>query len=56
MIGENWVNLLYLVLVAILVVPAAITLNRRSGSTMRNIAIWLGIAIVIALIYRWLNG
>lgn len=56
MISEHWVNLLYLALVAILVVPAAIMLNRRSGATMRNIAIWLAIAVVVALLYRFLKG
>lgn len=47
----QWINIVYLIGVLVLVAPAAIMLNRRRGTAVANIAIWLGIATAIAALY-----
>ncbi len=49
------VRLVALLGVAILVVPAALRLNRSGGRTLRFVAIWLALAVALALAYRWLG-
>lgn len=46
-------QLIALVACAALVLPGFLYYARKSGSTvlLRNIALWLGIAVVIALLY-----
>lgn len=47
-------QLVALLMMAILVVPGFIYFTRRAGmaASLRNLAIWLAIALVIALLYR----
>lgn len=46
----DWLSIVYLLLVLILIGPAVIALNRRVW--LRNIAIWLAIAVAILFLYR----
>jgi len=48
----QWMQLVYVAGLLLLIGPAAIALNRRGSVALRNIAIWLGIAVVAALAYR----
>ncbi len=48
-------QLITLIAVAVLVLPAALRLNRRPGATLRFVAVWLAIAAVLALLYRLLS-
>ena len=49
----EWHRLLYLLALIIVVAPGAYWLNRRNPHWLRHIAIWLAIAVAIALIYQF---
>ena len=49
------VQLITLIAVAVLVLPAALRLNRSPGATLRFVAIWLAIAAALALLHRLLT-
>lgn len=46
----NWLSLVYLLLVALLIGPAA--LSRARGSRLRYAAIWLAILVGILFVYQ----
>lgn len=48
-------QLVTLLAVAVLVLPAALRLNRRPGAVLKFVAIWLAIAVALALLYRLLG-
>ncbi len=45
----NWLSLVALVMVAVLVVPAALRRNR--GVAVRNAALWLAVIVALVWIY-----
>ncbi len=45
-----WLGLLFMATLAALIMPGVLAANR--GKMLRNIAIWLGIFLALALIYR----
>lgn len=47
----NWLSLVALLMVAVLVVPAALRRNR--GVVLRNAAIWLAVIVALVWIYDW---
>lgn len=47
----NWLSLVALLMVAVLVVPAALRRNR--GVALRNAAIWLAVIVTLVWIYDW---
>ncbi|GEM_PF-1404885 len=48
-------QLVALVMCAVLIFPSFLYYARKSGSSvmLRNIALWLGIALIIALLYQF---
>ena len=48
-------QLVALVMCAFLVLPGFLYYTRKSGSSvlLRNIALWLGIALIVALLYQF---
>ena len=51
----SWTTLLYLLGAFILVAPAAWMIIRR-GRAPLYIALWLGVALLLALAYQWTGG
>lgn len=51
----DWTSLLYLLGAFVLVAPAAWVIMRR-GRAPFYIAIWLGIALVLAILFQWTGG
>lgn len=45
-----WLSVLMMVVMTILIVPPVLRLNQ--GKIIRNTAIWLGIVLALALVYR----
>jgi hypothetical protein len=49
-------HLVALIAIAVFLVgPAFLSTNRSMPVMMRNLALWLGIAVVISLAYRWMG-
>ena len=48
----NWLSLTYLLAVLALVAPGAWYLNRGRGTVLTSVAVWLGLAVLAALLYR----
>ena len=48
----EWSHLVYLLILLVVVAPAILRWNWRGGGILRNIAIWLAVAAVLALAYR----
>ncbi|AWU94569.1 hypothetical protein [Azospirillum ramasamyi] len=46
----NWLSLVALLMVAVLVVPAALRRNR--GVALRNAALWLAVIVALVWIYN----
>jgi len=46
-------RLIYLLLLLVVIAPGVLWLNRQRGQLLRNVAIWLAIAAVIALAYQF---
>ena len=51
----SWTTLLFLLGAFVLVAPAAWVIIRR-GRAPLYIALWLGVALVLALAYHWTGG
>ncbi len=51
----EWIHIIWLIGVLILVVPGTVMVNRKRGTTVANIAIWLGLAVFVAGLYRLLG-
>jgi len=51
----DWTSLLYLLGAFVLVAPAAWAIIRR-GRAPLYFAIWLALAVVLALAYQWTGG
>lgn len=49
----GWHRLLYLLAVLLVVAPGAYWLNRNNRNWLRHIAVWLAIAVGVALIYQF---
>ena len=54
--GYDIARIVALVMVGVLLIgPAFISTNLRLSVFLRNLALWLGIAVVISLLYRWMG-
>lgn len=51
-----WLQLLALIMVAVLILPAALRLPWRSRRILFFIAAWLGIFLVVGFAYSLFNG
>ena len=49
----EWSHLIYLLILLAVVAPAILRWNWRGGVMLRNIAIWLAAAVVLAIGYRF---
>ncbi|MZR30980.1 hypothetical protein [Sneathiella litorea] len=58
MVEGQILQLVALLAVLILVLPGFLYYTRRSGKAvlLRNIAIWLGVALVVAFLYKTFGG
>ncbi|SLN47773.1 hypothetical protein [Oceanibacterium hippocampi] len=52
--GHDWARLLALALILILVLPGLYRYRGRMNQALRHAAIWLTLAVVLALVWRYL--